>query len=179
MAASLALSAASPQAQAQYRPNSTPVYVAPPAPPPPPSHISVGSQHYDGSISGMRSYLNSIQSSEPDVYRALDPKLQSLESNHTIGSLLLYGGTTIGGLIAIVPLLAHKPGDELSLTPLYVGLGVMLVSGTAGIIIRPGRSDFLQFINDHNRINPSSPMELRLGMTPLPGGGVGGLLARF
>jgi hypothetical protein len=48
-----------------------------------------------------------------------------------------------------------------------------------GFLVMPGRSDYLRFINQHNDMDPPSPINLQFGLAPAPGGGQGWLTATF
>lgn len=158
---------------AQYRPQTVVVEQ--------PSSLEVGGQYYDASIGGLRDYLESIRTTQPDLYANLDPEVSSLETRQTIAVLSMVGGGVIGLGLMFFPLIVPGPDcnamydifdperdrcedDNLTrlLTFLGVGMGVALAGLLVFLIVKPGRGDMLEVLNRHNRISPTQ-MRLQLG----------------
>lgn len=147
----------------------------------PPSHVAVGTQYYDADLGGFREYLESIRDQDPSVYSQLDPDLSSLETQATAGKIVGWGSLAAGAGLMLFALHQGSKCDEqypgvgddwLSCQKdarnfIYAGVGVGLAGALVGfMVLPPGRSDFLSFVNRHNRVNPGSPMRLNLGYAP-------------
>lgn len=148
-----------------------------------PSHFKVGNKLYEGSLGGLRDYVDSLKRKDINLYSSLDSRLSELESKRNLGIGVIAAGGLVGLGIAFIPLLgstsSDKPGETPSLTPLLVGLTVSTGSTLIGFALLPGRSDILKFVNEHNERNESSPIEYHLGFAPGPGGGRGYLSVTF
>jgi hypothetical protein len=146
----------------------------------PPQHLEVGGQYYDGSVGGLRDYLDAVRGSQPDVYSQLDGDVSSLEVRRALGWTIVVGGLLIGTAIALGAMALAPESCETSsfsgvercstdfgaVVPyMGIGFGIMALSPLIGWILMPGRSDLLDVINEHNRISPT-PMRLQIGYDP-------------
>src|SRR6266511_3878058 len=155
----------------------------------PPSHFTVGDQVFEGSIGGLRSYLETIRSTESDLYAKLSPDVDRMQSRMKTAALLLGAGvvagvgTTVYGLATRPDCVSPPVGDpnfaaklgELSacndrgtqrfMTFTGIGLGLLLAGGIGAMAIAPKRSDTFNFVNRHNSLSPR-PMRLDLGYDP-------------
>ena len=52
------------------------VFPPPDLTPPPPRHLVVENQYFDGSVEGLRAYLESIKSTDAKLYGQLSPDVQ-------------------------------------------------------------------------------------------------------
>jgi hypothetical protein len=155
-------------------------YVPPPPPPPMaapvlPHSFTASGQYYDASLSGVRSFVETYRATDPQLYAQLDAKAADLEAMRTRGWIV--GLTTAGiGLGMVVGgFLLYKPtpagsGQTPDFTPILIGgcVGVPLVlfSYYIGNAFAPGRTDFMDFVNYHNRLNPDHPLTWQLGWNP-------------
>jgi hypothetical protein len=154
-----------------------------------PSHFSVGDQYYDGTIWGLRSYLESIRTTEPDLYAKLSPDVDRMNSQMTTAAAFL-GLGLIGGLGTAVYGIASRPscaepvlGDpnfarqvsELSschergmqrmMVFSLIGTGVLVTGLIGAMAVAPNRWDYFNFMNRHNSLSPR-PMRFQLGYDP-------------
>jgi hypothetical protein len=130
-----------------------------------PSTIQVGGQYYEVSVSGLETYMDRLKITQPQVYQELLPDLNWLivkrNSAFVIGGVSLTLGTvlTFGSLTFLSTTetqLLHSPVPNLS--ALFGGLAMMTIGSIAAIILYPGRSDFMNFMNKSNVLNPANEM---------------------
>lgn len=155
----------------------------------PPSHFKVHDQYFDATVGGLRDYLESIRSSEPALYDRLDPKVSELESRQATGIAALAIGAGVGAVSILYAFVGRKDcampsisdpnfdsksnawsqcnddNAHTTITFISVGLGATLVGAIGWLILSPGRSDFLEFVNEHNRLSPE-PLHWELGYDP-------------
>jgi hypothetical protein len=149
-------------------------------------HIVVGNQLFETSVAGLRSYLDSIQSSEPQLYVQLNPDLHRLEARQTGARVVFLAGLGVGAASAAYAFLGQKDchaplvtdpafaadsaawgacnddNTRKATTFTLLGLGA-LVAGAAGwLALTPGRSDYFDFVNKHNRLSPQ-PLQFQIG----------------
>lgn len=192
--------AQSPAPELSFPSAPVPEPVTPPLAPPPqilavgsvnhqivvPSHINVGNEQYEGTLGGMRSYLESVRSAKPDLYAQLSPDLSRLEDRATEAKVILGVGVA-AGLAGILygflgrnscPLpSAFDPGFEeksaawdacnesnmsRSLTFSLIGAGAFIAGGAAFYALYPDRNDLFELVNKHNRLN-HDPLQFQLG----------------
>lgn len=127
-----------------------------------PGQIQSGSQYYEGNLDGLRKYVDTLQVSQPELYKQLDSKLSKLETRNTVGNVVQIAGVV--GWLAMS--LAQDVENPDTTTPL-----ILLVGGFgAGYAIRPSRSDYLDIINENNRLNPSRQLEMGFNIRPATNG---------
>jgi len=159
-------------------------------PPAPPSSLVVGEQYYEADWDGFRTYLETLRMTEPTVYTELDLKLSAIEDQRRVGNIVVWSGVGVGAVLAIwgvtkmasglddsecqtLPILSpeRERCDDQKMNEMnerhdqgLILLGAGLGVGAAGVLIggalKPGRSDLLDLINDHNRARPGQPMRL-------------------
>lgn len=162
----------------------------------PPSSLTVGDQYYTADWDGFRKYLDTLRASEPRVYAALSPKLGEIEDQRTLGNIVIWSGIGIGTGLAIWGFSKMATGLDQSecdklpigsterdhcddqkmeewegetdegLAFVGAGLGVATLGIVGGILLKPGRSELLDLVNEHNRTRPGQPMRLQLGFDP-------------
>jgi len=155
----------------------------------PQQHLEVGNQVFDDSVGGFRTYLDSKRAAEPQLFEALEPKVQALESR-TNTALTVFAAGLVGGVASTVYAFAgrdtcYEPNvndpsfaaksqawgacNNGNLTHLAiftaVGLGVITLGGIGAYLVAPHRSDMLNLVNEHNRIS-AEPIRLQLGYDP-------------
>jgi hypothetical protein len=162
------------------------------APPPQvvvPTHISVGDQQFDASVSGLRAYIETTKVTEPQLYADLAPDVERLEAQQANALTAFAVGAVAGvasGIYAVAgrsdcsqqavtdPNFAAKIsawGDcndhNLQHTALFsfIGIGAIAAGGIAAWAIAPKRSDVMDVVNKHNRLSPE-PMRFELGYDP-------------
>jgi len=167
-----------------------------------PEHLEVGTQVFDGSLSGFRGYLDTKRATDPQLFAALDPQVRHLESRADAARSVLAAGL-VGGLVFTVYAVAGQKacsqpqvtdpnfaakvqawGDCNSdngthvLTFAAIGAGSMLIGIVAAALVSPKRSDMLNLVNEHNRIS-HEPIRLQLGYDPSNRVAMGGLSTTF
>ena len=154
-----------------------------------PSHFSVGEQYFDGNVWGLRSYLESIRSSDADLYAKLAPDLARLETRTTTAGLLLVAGVAAGVGTSLYGLTTRPNCTAPSVTdPNFaaqvsewgscndrsrarlmtftsVGLGLLLAGSIGAMVTAPRRWEYFEFMNRHNTLSPR-PMRFQLGYDP-------------
>jgi len=154
-----------------------------------PRHLAVGDQYYEANLRGFREYLDSLYTSDPELYAKLDPELAKLEKrSKTATTLLIVGGVVALASIA-VPVAAANSCDSASAyhtsDPEYraaveddLDCGDRVTAGTVavvsagfgiafvGLAVFPTRRAKLQFLNLHNRLRPETPAKLEVGFVP-------------
>jgi hypothetical protein len=161
-----------------------------PATPAAPNSLAVSGQYYDASVSGVRSLVESYRYEDPALYRKLDEKAGELEAMRTrswvigLGSVAVGAGAIITGFALYKPPppdppqmyapdgtpLPSAPTPKADVTPILVGtlVGVPLIlfSYFIGSAFGPGRTDYMDFVNYHNKVNPEHPLTWQVGLVP-------------
>jgi len=151
-----------------------------------PTHLTAGGQSYDPSPAGLRAYLSSIQTTQPALFAALDPKVARLESRQRTAWLLLGAGAGVSIAAMVYAFAGRKSCPEPSVTdPNFeaatrawsacnddnqthlmtfslLGGGALLAGGIAALVTAPSRADVFDVVNDHNRSSPS-PLQWEVG----------------
>jgi hypothetical protein len=198
----LSVSSVAWPARAQVPPD----FIPPPPPPPPPTppfdgfpppttqvevptHLSIGNQQFDGSVRGLRAYLETTKATDPKLYAQLAPDLESLEARQTNAMTALAVGAVAGmaaGIFAIMgrsdcPLPAVTDPDFAAKSAAWgacnednmqhlmifglMGFGAVTAGAIAAWASAPKRSDIMDFVNKHNRLSPD-PLHFELGYDP-------------
>lgn len=134
-----------------------------------PNNITYRDQIFDGSVSGLRDYMESMRNSSngnESIYNKLNPELKTLESQNLWGNVLMWGGIGVGLAVTTIPL-ASMSSSSINMAPVYAGLGIMTAGVVAGLIIKPGRKELMNFLNQHNRVNKSTPLKWSIGFSPM------------
>ena len=154
-----------------------------------PSHLTIKDQHVDLSVGGLRAYLESIRASDERLYGQLAADVDRLQARSTAATALLIAGVGIG--LASTIYVASSRSDCALPSPsdprfdaksaawdacnnenmrkmsrgALVGLTGFAAAGIAALIVTPKRSELLDVVNKHNRLNPE-PLRLHLGYDP-------------
>jgi len=154
-----------------------------------PSSLSIRGEYFDASVDGLRGYLETIRSTDPDLYTKLDPKLSNLEWRRTAAVLVAVAAVGIGLGSMIYAFAARKScnsppvndpnfsadvnawancnDDSMRTMATFslVGLGTLTTGLFAAAFITPGRSDIFDIVNEHNRLR-REPLRWQLGYEP-------------
>ncbi|MET0593864.1 MAG: hypothetical protein ABW133_14270 [Polyangiaceae bacterium] len=154
-----------------------------------PETLTYENRYYAVNMTGLRTYLESIRESAPQLYGQLDSKLSRLESRQTIATGVLVGGIAVSAVsfvYAFVPTrecVAPAPSDPnfaaaadafdqcgrdrmtRMATFSLIGLGSLGAGLIGNWLISPSRSDVLGFISEHNQLNPT-PLRLQVAFDP-------------
>ena len=159
---------------------------------PPPTHLTVGDQIFDGSVAGLRAYLDTTQATDPQLFAQLSPDLERLESRLTTATAVAAVGATVGlaaiaysvmGRKTCTPPVVTDPdfaagmqrwgacnddNMQTSVTAGMIGFGALLAGGVGWLAIAPGRSDIMSFMNRHNALG-REPIRFQIGYDPSRG----------
>jgi len=154
-----------------------------------PSHLTFENQVYDASISGLRSYLEAVRSGDAQLYAALDPELQRLETRQRAAIAVFLVGVGAGVAATIYAFTGRNDCQMPSINdPNFsgattawgacndanlrktatfglIGLGAMAAGLFGASAIAPGRSDLFDFVNRQNNLN-REPLRLQIGFDP-------------
>ena len=165
--------------------------MAVPSPPPHviPSHLAIGNRVFDGSVTGLRAYIESIKTTEPQIYVQLAPDVERLEARRWASYGLVVLGLTAGAASTIYGFAARSTCQQpsvydpnfatksaawgsctdhnLNMTAefTFIGIGVATAGAIAAAVVAPHRSDLLEVIDKNNRQSPE-PLRLQLGYDP-------------
>jgi len=114
-----------------------------------------GSQYYQANLIGFRSYLNTLESTKPSLYTTLDAKLTKLEQKNKTANII----STVA-LIGSLAAFAQGPDGNI-----YAPIGIFALGSGVSYLVRPKPEDYLQFINEHNRLNPENGLNLSINGT--------------
>jgi hypothetical protein len=128
-----------------------------------PYTLVAGDQYFDASVSGIRDYLDSIRESDPEVFAAMKPKADSLALKRNF-SWVFYG-LSVAAIGVDAYLLLDRKVNFDSATP-WVLLGSAVALGAVANFLQPDRSDYMSFVNAHNRQNPKTRLQLHVGWIP-------------
>jgi hypothetical protein len=155
----------------------------------PPEHLVIKNQYFEGSVAGLRSYLETIKATSPQLYAALTPETARLETRRTTAVALIAGGLGVGVLTVLAGLATrsdcHQPSindrnfaaevealsacdqGNMQHVALFGLLGFLATAGgmAGGIIAMPSHQDLLDVVNKHNRLSPD-PLRLQIGYDP-------------
>jgi hypothetical protein len=163
-------------------PDPPPPMLFPPDPTPsPPRHLVLENQYFDGSVEGLRAYLESIKSTDARLYAQLSPDVTQLESRLATARGLLVGGLVVGLLAPMVGFFARQDCSGTASPAALSSCGednmdILMVAGTVGLMamiggaaaywsMAPHDQDLLQVVNKHNRVSPT-PLRLQIGYDP-------------
>jgi hypothetical protein len=157
--------------------------------PTPPTHFTIGNQVVDGSVAGLRAYLDTIKLTEAQLHAQLAPDLESLEERVIAARVVLALGMTVSlaafgySILGRSDCQGPSAGDpnfsakvdawaacneanmKRSMVAGLISLGAM-GAGTAGWwAITPGRADLMSFANRHNSLS-REPLRFQLGYDP-------------
>lgn len=153
----------------------------------PPSQIRINNFVYDASLSGFRRLIEeNHRDSSPDVYKKISERIDQLERNQSIANWVHLSGLVLGiSYIAFGPLPAkrswcgfqsrfdtdcliyednHREIDDARFNNAMIGFSIWLAGLCYAIYKQPGRSDFLNLINEHNKLVPNTPIQMNLGI---------------
>lgn len=125
-------------------------------------NFSQGSQYYTANLDGLRLYVDTLKSENNELYTALDGKLKTLEQKNLLANIIT-GGAIIGSLIYFNTMNLETDSPTTPLLIFAVGTGV-------GHLLRPDANDYLNFINEHNRLNPQGGLNLSFNLSPAMNG---------
>lgn len=140
-----------------------------------PVELRTGNQIYSPTLSGLEDYMNTLRSTRPDLAAKLQPDLDALKTRQTIAQAGLITGLASGAYFigtAITTMTsstasdagqAQAKGDAL-MTDFALGAGLMMAGSFFFMFETPSQSDFFRFLNKHNQLNPSAPLDLRVGV---------------
>ena len=151
--------------------------------------MAIGNRVFDASEAGLRAYIESIKSTEPQLYAQLAPDVAHLEARQQqawailITGLIVSVGSTVyafAGRSACQEPSIYDPNfaaktaawesctdNNFDLTAKFAVIG--MAAGIAGIVgatfVAPGRSDLLDVLAKNNRSSPE-PLRLEVGYDP-------------
>jgi hypothetical protein len=129
-----------------------------------PEHLVASGQYFDASPSGFQDYLNSIKTTNPDLFAQLAPDADRLENQIVLGRTLIAIGMVAGAATTLAGFASHNETTSETLT--LVGAGLLLTGAVAGFAASPSRNDLVDLVNKHNRLRPP-PLQLQLGYDPV------------
>lgn len=154
-----------------------------------PTNLVINNQYFDGSVVGLRMYLESIRTNNPTLYTQLVPATERLEARATMARTALVVGMGLGLAVVLTGVLtrsdcgspsvddpnfstaaaAWRSCNRDNMTRLgvfsLVGIASVLGGGVTALVTAPRRQDLLDVVNQHNRVNPE-PLRLQLGYDP-------------
>jgi hypothetical protein len=128
-----------------------------------PEHLAAGGQYFDASPSGFQDYLNSIKTTNPNLFAQLAPDADQLEKQVVLGRTLIAIGMVAGAATTLAGFAADNRTTTETCT--LVGAGLLLTGAVAGVAVGPSRDDLVDLVNKHNRLTPP-PLQLQLGYDP-------------
>ena len=154
-----------------------------------PIRLSTGNQQFDLSVAGLRNYLETTRTTEPQLFGQLAPDLDRLEASATTARVFFIAGLTLGAASLAYAVLGGKTctsptvddptfgkdieawsacnDDDLRMHAEFglLGLGSLLAGGAAWLALSPSRADLLAFVNKHNRLS-RQPLHFEVGYDP-------------
>jgi hypothetical protein len=154
-----------------------------------PEHLQVGNQNFDATVTGFRSYLESVKSSDPSLYGQLSPDTAHLESREDASKAALAGGIVVGLASIVYGIAGGDTCKDPSITdPNFaadteawgacndrnmskmvtfgaVGFGAMIVGGIIAYSSWPKHQDLLDLVNKNNRLS-KQPLQWQVGYDP-------------
>ena len=129
-------------------------------------HSNSGTE-IDASASGLRQYVDSIKSTNPDLYAHLNPQVVELEDHRRkfLAGVIFSTSFVVGGGVVIRSNIISQTGVLYML-----GLGVLGALGCeiSSLLWEPQRSDYEKILNDHNLENSKDKLHLSFEIIPTP-----------
>lgn len=120
-------------------------------------------QYFDASPAGFQDYLNSIKTTNPNLFAQLAPDADRLQKKVVLGRTLMVVGLIAGGAVTVAGIASHNQTTSDALTG--IGAGLLLVGAIAGLSAGPSRNDLVDLVNKHNRLTPP-PLQLQFSYDP-------------
>ena len=154
------------------------------------SSLTIRGQYFDATVEGLRRYLETIRSNDPQLYAHLDPELSKLESRRNTALAVLLAGVGLGVVSTVYGFAGKKScaspsvtdpsfaadadawgrcnDDNMRTTATFtaVGLGAALAGLAISAALFPRRSDIFGIVNEHNRLS-HEPLRWQLGYEPI------------
>jgi hypothetical protein len=154
-----------------------------------PEHLQVGNQQFDASVTGFRSYLESVKSSDPNLYGQLALDTAHLEMREDAAKGALAGGIVVGLASIVYGVAGGDNCKDPSITdPNFaadteawgacndrnmskmvtfgaLGFGAMIVGGIIAYASWPNHQDLLDLVNKNNRLS-KQPLQWQVGYDP-------------
>lgn len=149
------------------------------APPPPvyaaPTSVCAGDQYYDLSVDGLEKYMDALKASNAEAYGKLVPEFAKLQDDKELANWLMIGTLTAGTALTVVGVasVGSKDSDNRSYAAMISGLALLSATPFIPVWFGPGREDYMDFINQHNRLVPQQPLKMNIGLRLLDEGAMG------
>jgi hypothetical protein len=154
-----------------------------------PSNLVINNQTFDASVTGLRMYLETLRTTNPELYAKLVPDVERLESRQTIARTSLVAGIGVGVGLVVFGVVTrtscalpsvNDPNfaagsarwdacnhDNMTRMEIFTlaGLAAMAGGGVVALATGPRRQDLLDVVNKHNGLN-SQPLRLQIGYDP-------------
>jgi hypothetical protein len=155
-----------------------------------PGYLLVGNQYFDATPAGFQAYLDTIRTTNPDLFARLAPDAERLHQRVVTGRTLLVAGLAAGVAASLYGIASR---DDCVLPPAtdpnfsaasaawdacnrnnvrtlgtfgLIGVGLAAVGIIGALAVSPSRAELLELVNRHNRISPQ-PLQLQLGYDPV------------
>jgi hypothetical protein len=129
-----------------------------------PERIQAGNQYYDMSVSGLGAYMEELKVKDPKSHQALTNELEDLKSRRTRATWIPIGVGAVGVLLTVV-----GGSSSPSSIPVLVGGSILITASLLlPYLLSNDRTNFMDFVNKHNRLRPQNPVQIQFGLMPLP-----------
>ncbi len=141
------------------------------SPPPPMAPISAPSisttfgannQYYELSVQGVGKFMEALKVDEPTAYTELQPAYDDLVFQRNLAWGSAIGGVAVGALMVTSGISDLENKGSM----FTAGIFTIMAAPSLYFLFRPGHEDFLDFINQHNRLKRSDPIRIGLNTSP-------------
>jgi hypothetical protein len=155
-----------------------------------PEQLTAGNQVFDASPAGFRAYLDTVRTTNPDLFARLAPEADQLVSRGATGRHLAIAGAAVGVAVAVIGIASapscYQPSvsdpnfaadtaawgncndskiNRIAIVSL-AGLGLAAAGAIAWAVMAPSRADLMNLVNQTNRLDPPQPLQFQLGYDP-------------
>ena len=124
-------------------------------------------QYYEGSLNGLREYMDIIRDENNELFETLNPDLKILEDRKTKSGYIQWG-LFLAGAIMITSSGSTSSDGEYKIDKGLLYGGTILGAGSFMFanMYFDEKVETRKFINRHNRLNKKSPLKFNVSVNP-------------
>jgi hypothetical protein len=152
--------------------------------------VAPGNLYFDATPAGFQAYLETVRTTNPDLYAQLAPDADRLETRLITARVVFLAGFAAGIATTIYGIASRKSCFDPPITdPNFaadtaawaacddanmrhmevfglVGIGIITAGFVSSLVVTPSNNEFLGLVNRHNSVSPQ-PLQLQFGYDPV------------